>query len=65
MTLVLDHSISQNHEMLILRHASFPVPTTRIDLAISNLCLTLNLVQLYDPDHPMAVDLIYLMDLHH
>jgi hypothetical protein len=62
---LLDRSISRNHEMLILHHASFPVPTARIDLAISDLCLTLNLVQLYDPDHPMVVDLICLMDLRH
>jgi hypothetical protein len=36
-----------------------------IDCVISDLCLTLNLVQLYDPDEPMVVDLIFLMDLLH
>jgi hypothetical protein len=32
------------------------------DLMILGLGLMLNFVQLYNPDRPMAADLIYLMD---
>jgi hypothetical protein len=32
------------------------------DFEISGLGLILNFAQLYNPDHPMVADLIYLMD---
>jgi hypothetical protein len=35
--LLLDRSISRNHEILIAHHASFAAPATRMDLAISVL----------------------------
>jgi hypothetical protein len=63
-TLPFDRSILRVSEILIQRRASFPVSTTRMGLAISDLCL-LYFVQLYDLDHSMVVDLICLRDLYH
>jgi hypothetical protein len=60
MTLLLGCSISRNHEALIMHHVSFAALTTRMDLAISDLCSMLNLVNLHDPDHPMVIDLTLL-----
>jgi len=61
MTLPFDFSTPRVSEMLTSSHVPFLAPTARIYLVISDLCLTLNFMQLYDLDPLRVVDLNFTM----